>query len=47
MLADAGLYDGTAAAARRAAELGRELSARRDALGKAIAEWALAVEALR
>ena len=38
LLADAGLYDGSAAAARRAAELGRELGTRREALGEAVAE---------
>src|SRR5207249_251323 len=37
LLADTGLYDGTGAAARRAAELGRELDARREALGRAAA----------
>jgi ATP-binding cassette, subfamily F, member 3 len=43
LLAEAGLYDG-AAGARRAAELGRELSVARDGLSAAVARWTRAVE---
>ena len=46
-LAKPELYDGSAAAARRAAELGRELATAREAVTAAIADWANAVEAAR
>jgi len=47
LLASAELYDGTATAVRRAAELGRELATAREAVTAAIARWAGAVEESR